>query len=92
MSSPCKHKSNNALGAFVISALFALETTELDHATPHAATPYITAALLLAGLSRFLYLKSGRSPRNEANDHCLLAEWLAGRPYGTPSLAGPLGR
>ena len=60
MPAPERAKANNALGAACISLLFLLETTELDHAQPNPATPWVRGTLALAFIGsvvRFLYFR-----------------------------------
>ena len=65
-----KHRANNALGAFVICLLFAVETSELESATPNPATPLVRgflgfAAVVVLALY-FLYRKKAREQGQRA--------------------------
>jgi Flp pilus assembly protein TadB len=45
-----KHNANNALGACLISAIFAVKVAVYENVTPRPATPYVFALLLAVAL------------------------------------------
>jgi Flp pilus assembly protein TadB len=62
-----KHNANNALGACLISAIFAVKVAVYENVTPSPATPYIFALLLASALASLVfYFRLKRRARREA--------------------------
>ena len=67
MAQDFKHRSNNALGACLISAIFAVKVAVYQSVTPSKATPYIFGLLAAAaGVSLVQYFRLKRKAREQS--------------------------
>jgi protein-S-isoprenylcysteine O-methyltransferase Ste14 len=67
MQSDNRRKANNALGVFVVSLVFLLETSLAHHLRPSPASPYVWSVIVLvAVVSLALYIRFRRKEGSDA--------------------------